>query len=105
MSDVGVFPAPELRTDAVHEHALPQLSGLPLMVLLGKTTTIAHVAPITSTQCVCMEILTPPNEMSPVQMGCYEEMSGRKKKGRGEGTYVARRVSDGQRSSSCRKEE
>ena len=72
MSD---FPrALGLRTDVVHVHALPQLPGFPLIVSLGKTTTIAHDAPIVSTQYVCMETSAPPGELSPVQMGFYWEI-------------------------------
>ena len=83
----------ELRTDLVQEHALPQLPGFPLIVVLGKTSTRAHAAPIMLTQYVCMETSWPAGELSPVQMGCYQGISG----GRGlsEGTNVTRSVSNG----------
>ena len=61
--------SPGRRTDLVHEQALPQLSGFPLLVVLGKTTTSAQVAPSVSTQCDCMEVLPSPSGKSPVQMG------------------------------------
>ena len=88
MSDVGFPSRPQdQRTDVVHEQALPQSPGFPLIVSLGKTTTMAHDAPIVSTQYVCMETSAPAGELSPVQMGFYwrDLAEERKTGGPGEG--------------------
>lgn len=63
------------RTDAEQEHALPQLSGLPLLVAAGKTTTRAQVAPRVLTQCDCMVRVE--LGRNPVQTGfCRKDQMG-----------------------------
>ncbi len=63
------------RTDVEQSHALPQLSGLPLLVVLGKTTTRAQVAPRVSTQWDCMVVFVPGR--IPVQTGlCRKDQMG-----------------------------
>lgn len=87
----------------MQEHALPQLPGFPLIVSFGKTTTVAHAAPIVLTQYVCMETFAPAGELAPEQIGRYQEVS--EGKGQGKGTNVSgsraifHMVSNGQRSS------
>ena len=55
------------RTDVAQLHALPQLSGLPLLVHAGNSTTRAQVAPRVSTQWCCMLVFEPGRY--PVQTG------------------------------------
>lgn len=87
------FLSSGVRTDEVHEHALPQLSLFPLCVLSGKTTTKPHVAPSAPTQCDCMVTLS---SKSPVQIGfCWKISGGKRSEARARTLLAASRMASG----------